>query len=82
MLGTPELESVLHGGLTRAEGEHPVPQAAGHTACGAAQEMLGFLGCGRTLKPSLKPREEGVPFFFFLFCFHQLTLGTKTVFSL
>lgn len=36
-------------GLTRAEGENPLPQSAGHSAFGAVQDVSGFLACKHTL---------------------------------
>jgi len=34
---------------SRVEGQNQLPQPAGHTSLDAAQDMVGFLGCKRTL---------------------------------
>jgi len=51
VLRTPELEAGLHvdSHQSRVEGQNPVPRPAGHAAFDAAQDMVGLLGCERTL---------------------------------
>jgi len=46
VLGAPELDAGLQVGSqdSGAEGQNPIPQPAGHTYLGAAQDMVGFLG--------------------------------------
>jgi len=36
-------------GLSRAEWQNHLPRPAGHASFDAAQDMVGFLGCERTL---------------------------------
>ena len=56
MLGAPELNIVLQVGSheSRAEGDSHLPHPAGHAAFGAAQDMVGFLGCKCTLLVHVK----------------------------
>jgi len=51
VLRAPELDSGLQVGShqSRAEGQNPLPQPAGHAAFGATQDTVGLLGCERTL---------------------------------
>ncbi|KAK4828837.1 hypothetical protein QYF61_000894 [Mycteria americana] len=51
VLKTPELDAVLQVGShqSRVEGQNHLPRPAGHAAFDAAQDMVGLLGCERTL---------------------------------
>lgn len=51
VLGTPELDTVLHVGShkSRIEGKNPLSQVAGHFSFDVAQDTVGFLGCRCTL---------------------------------
>ncbi|KAK4827937.1 hypothetical protein QYF61_022552 [Mycteria americana] len=51
VLRTPELDAVLQVGShqSRVEGQNRLPRPAGHASFDAAQDMVGFLGCERTL---------------------------------
>jgi len=51
MLGDPELDAGLQVGSHKSgvKGKNPLPQPAGHTSLGAAQDMVGFPGCKCTL---------------------------------
>jgi len=51
VLRAPELDTGLQVGShqNEAEGQNPLPHPADHAACDAAQDMVGLLGCERTL---------------------------------
>ncbi|KAK4816043.1 hypothetical protein QYF61_011051 [Mycteria americana] len=51
VLRAPELDAVLQVGShqSRGEGQDHLPQPTGHASFDAAQDMVGFLGCKRTL---------------------------------
>ncbi|KAK4823599.1 hypothetical protein QYF61_003799 [Mycteria americana] len=51
VLRTPELDAVLQVGShqSRVEGQNHLPRPAGHASFDAAQDMVGLLGCERTL---------------------------------
>jgi len=56
VLRAPELDAGIHSwmqdsrwGVTRAEGHNHLPPPAGHVSFGAAQDVVGFLGCKHTL---------------------------------
>ena len=51
MLGALELDTVLQVGSYKSgvEGENHLPRPGGHTSFDAAQDVIGFLGCERTL---------------------------------
>ncbi|KAK4824675.1 LOW QUALITY PROTEIN: hypothetical protein QYF61_017255 [Mycteria americana] len=51
VLRAPELDAVLQVGShqSRAEGQNHLPRPAGHASFDAAQDMVGLLGCERTL---------------------------------
>ncbi|KAK4833105.1 LOW QUALITY PROTEIN: hypothetical protein QYF61_027771 [Mycteria americana] len=51
VLRAPELDAVLQvrSHQSRVEGQNHLPQPAGHAALDAAQDMVGLLGCKRTL---------------------------------
>ena len=51
MLGAPELDTVLQVGSHESgvEGENHLPQPAGRNSFDAAQDLVGFLDCERTL---------------------------------
>jgi len=51
MLGAPELDTGLQVGSHKSgvKGQNHLPRPAGHDSLDAAQDMVGFLGCKRTL---------------------------------
>jgi len=51
MLGAPELDAGLQVGSheSRVKGQNHLSRPTGHAALDAAQDMVGFLGCKRTL---------------------------------
>ncbi|KAK4806069.1 hypothetical protein QYF61_010278 [Mycteria americana] len=51
VLRAPELDAVLQVGShqSRVEGQNHLPRPYGHTSFDAAQDMVGLLGCERTL---------------------------------
>jgi len=51
MLGAPELDAGLQvrSQESRVKGQNPLPRSAGHASLHAAQDMVGLLGCKRTL---------------------------------
>ncbi|XP_068253163.1 ubiquitin-conjugating enzyme E2 W isoform X1 [Nyctibius grandis] len=51
MLGAPEMNAVLQVGSheSRVKGQNHLPRRAGRASFDAAQDMVGFLGCERTL---------------------------------
>ncbi|KAK4828585.1 hypothetical protein QYF61_027675 [Mycteria americana] len=56
VLRTPELDTVLQVGSHQSgvEGQNPLPRPAGHASCDAAQDMVGLLGCKRTLSAHVR----------------------------
>jgi len=51
VLRTPELDAVLQVGSHQrgVKGQNDLPCSAGHASLDAAQDVVGFLGCERTL---------------------------------